>query len=480
MTDSLTLVQPLVLCGGGGVRLWPKSNREQPKQFLPLLSKRDLLSDTLDRFTPLKKKAWIICEQSQQTLLRSHHLDRTQRVLLEPCRAGTAIAVAIGAFQALAEGENSDPLLFITPCDHAIRNPAALFDAMAKAAVAATKKIICFGIHPDHPETGYGYIEAEDGSTKDVLAIRRFREKPDQATAAKWIQSDRYYWNSGMFFSSARTLLGQIRQWAPDIYQAAADAWHERKEADPFTRFPKKIYSACPNLSIDRAVMEKSNDSAVLPINRLGWIDIGSWENLFRVRQEIGNLDPDGNDIEGDVTTLASNNNLIMADDSHSIAVLGLKDMVIAANSDVTLIADRKQTGNIDRIRQQWQARPNQPKSRAKCHRPWGHYQIIDEGRNFIVKRITVDPDGILSLQYHHHRFEHWIVVAGHAHVTKGDDHLVLTPNQSIYIACGEHHRLENKGKEPLQIIEVQIGDILEEEDIVRLEDVYGRASPQK
>jgi len=388
-------------------------------------------------------------------------------ILLEPVARNTAPAIAVAALQATADG--SDPLLLVLPSDHVIADAAAFRAAVVSASAAAEAgKLVTFGIVPTSPETGYGYIRAESGD--GVRAVAEFVEKPDADTAAAYVASDEYFWNSGMFLFRASRYLEELARHHPAMLDACKAAFAAAKHDPDFVRLDRAAFEACPSDSIDYAVMEKTADAAVLPIS-VGWNDIGSWSALWSVAEQ----DSDGNAHHGDVIALDCRNTLAWGD-GRLVTLLGLDDVVVVDTDDTLLVAHRDKVQQVKDVVAQLkrESRP-QASLHRKVYRPWGAYDSIDSGERFQVKRITVKPGAALSLQMHHHRAEHWIVVRGTALVVCGDQKLLLSENQSTYIPLGTTHRLENPGKVPLELIEVQSGSYLGEDDIVRFEDVYGR-----
>jgi mannose-1-phosphate guanylyltransferase/mannose-6-phosphate isomerase len=462
---------PVILSGGSGTRLWPLSREAYPKQFLPLAGKDTMLQATWRRVAPLATSAPILVANEDHRFMVAEQLREVGctpgAILLEPVGRNTAPAIAVAALQATAGGE--DPLLLVLPSDHVIADTVAFRAAVSRAAAAAgTGRLVTFGIVPTGPETGYGYIKA--GAGDDVRAVERFVEKPDAATAQGYVASGEYFWNSGMFLFRASRYLEELGRHQPQMLAACRAAFdNARRDAD-FVRLEKDAFAACPSDSIDYAVMEKTADAAVLPIS-VGWNDVGSWSALWEVAEQDG----DGNAHHGDVVALDCRDTLAWAN-GRLVAMIGLRDVVVVDTDDAVLVAHKDQVQEVKTVVARLKAagRP-EPTLHRKVYRPWGSYDSIDMGERFQVKRITVSPGAALSLQMHHHRAEHWIVVSGTARVTRGEDTLLLSENQSTYIPLGVTHRLENPGKVPLELIEVQSGSYLGEDDIVRFEDVYGR-----
>lgn len=390
-----------------------------------------------------------------------------QALILEPVGRNTAPAIAIAALQALANGD--DALLLVLPSDHVVRNEAAFHAAVKQAAVAAEAgKLVTFGIVPTAPETGYGYIKAAAGES--VRAVDRFVEKPDLATAEQYVASGEYFWNSGMFLFKASRYLKELETLQPAILAACRQALDKAARDNDFIRLDAEAFAASPNDSIDYAVMEKTADAAVVPLDA-EWNDVGSWSALW----EVSDKDADGNACHGDVIALDCKDSYAYG--NRLIAMVGLQDVVVVETDDAVFVGHKDRVQDVKEIVGQIK-RDGRSEAAAhrKVYRPWGAYDSIDNGARFQVKRITVKPGATLSLQMHHHRAEHWIVVSGTAEVTRGDEVILLSENQSTYIPLGVTHRLKNPGKLPLELIEVQSGSYLGEDDIVRFEDSYGRA----
>ncbi len=463
-------VLPIILSGGSGTRLWPLSRESYPKQFLPLVGEHSMLQATWLRAAPVAGHAPIVVANEEHRFVAAEQLQqigvKPQSILLEPKGRNTAPAIAVAALEATRNG--ADPLLLVLPSDHVIRDEAA-FQAAVRAAAAAAEqgKLVTFGIKPTAPETGYGYIKA--GAGNGVSAVERFVEKPDLATAQGYLASGEYYWNSGMFLFRASRYLEELRRFQPAIADACSTAWEASKRDADFTRLDKDAFAASPSDSIDYAVMEKTADAVVVPLDA-GWNDVGSWSALL----EVSPQDAQGNAHHGDVIEIDCRNTYAYG--SRLIAIVGLQDVVVVETDDAVLVGHRDRIQEVKQIVARIKASGRSEATwHRKVYRPWGAYDSIDNGQRFQVKRITVKPGATLSLQMHHHRAEHWIVVSGTAEVTRGEDVLLLTENQSTYIPLGVTHRLKNPGKLPLELIEVQSGSYLGEDDIVRFEDTYGR-----
>jgi mannose-1-phosphate guanylyltransferase/mannose-6-phosphate isomerase len=464
-------ILPVILSGGSGTRLWPLSREAYPKQFLPLVGDVTMLQATWKRVAAIAGKAPIVVANHEHRFMAAEQLRECnvtpQALILEPIGRNTAPAIAIAALQALASGE--DALLLVLPSDHVVRDDSAFHAAVGKAAVAADAgKLVTFGIVPTAPETGYGYIKAQAGA--GVHAVDRFVEKPDLATAEQYVASGEYYWNSGMFLFRASRYLQELEALQPAILDACRTALDKASRDSDFIRLDADAFAASPNDSIDYAVMEKTADAAVVPLDA-GWNDVGSWSALW----EVSDKDADGNACHGDVIALDCRNSYAYG--TRLIAMVGLEDVVVVETDDAVFVGHKDRVQDVKEIVGQIK-RDGRSEAAAhrKVYRPWGAYDSIDNGARFQVKRITVKPGATLSLQMHHHRAEHWIVVSGTAEVTRGEDVILLTENQSTYIPLGVTHRLKNPGKLPLELIEVQSGSYLGEDDIVRFEDSYGRA----
>ncbi len=492
----MTPIVPVLLSGGSGTRLWPLSRETHPKQFQPLVGEGSLLQATWRRIEGLPGiAAPIVVANEEHRFMVAEQLRQLgvspAALLLEPVGRNTAPAIAVAALQAMAGG--ADPLLLVLPSDHVIRDVPA-FHAAVQAATAAAGQgaLVTFGIVPTGPETGYGYIKAappaggpsgpklpakgigpEGPPTEgSVRGVERFVEKPDLATAQAYVASGDYFWNSGMFLFRASRFLAELQRFAPDMVSSATAALAGASRDVDFLRLDRAAFEACPADSIDYAVMEKTDAAAVLAIN-VGWSDVGSWSALW----EIADQDPDGNAHHGDVIALGCRNTLAWGG-RRLVSLLGLDDVIVVDTDDALLVAARDQVQQVKEIVARLKAdRRPEASVHRKVYRPWGSYDGVDSGERFQVKRIVVKPGAALSLQMHHHRAEHWIVVSGSARVTCDDRVFLLGENQSTYIPLGSKHRLENPGKVPLELIEVQSGSYLGEDDIVRFEDVYGRGT---
>jgi mannose-1-phosphate guanylyltransferase/mannose-6-phosphate isomerase len=473
---------PVILSGGSGTRLWPLSRELYPKQLLPLVGKGTMLQETLARVTGVDGVGApvVVCNENHRFLVAEQILEagiKSQAIVLEPVGRNTAPAVAVAAMAAVSDlpqhkggGNENDPLLLILPADHVIRDVNAFRAALEIGRKAASEgKLVTFGVVPNKPETGYGYIKRVNGPGP-AYAIDRFVEKPDLATAKSYVESKEYFWNSGMFLFRASVVLNELRELAPKIYEACAQAVTSAKRDLDFTRLPTKEFSACPSDSFDYAVMEKTKHGVVVPLDA-GWSDVGSWSALH----EAIPADSDGNVSLGDVLTADSRGNYLHST-SRLVATVGLQDHVVVETKDAVLVAPKSRVQDVKELVNQLKKQGRYETSlHREVFRPWGSYDSIDNGQRFQVKRLMVKPGATLSLQLHHHRAEHWIVVSGTARITRGEEVFLLEENQSTYIPLGVKHRIENPGKIPLHIIEVQSGGYLGEDDIVRFEDRYGR-----
>ena len=467
----MTDLQPDQLSGGSGTRLWPLSREAYPKQFLALAGDDTMVQATWRRVAPLAGAAPIVVANEDHRFLVAEQLRQAgaprAAILLEPAGRNTAPAIAAAALQATADG--ADPLLLVLPSDHVVTDEAAFHAAVREAIPAAAGgALVTFGIVPGAPETGFGYIQAEAGD--GVRAVRRFVEKPDAATAARYLSEGGYYWNSGMFLFRASRFLAELGRHAPAMLAAVRAACDGAVRDGDFIRLDKAAFEACPADSIDYAVMEKTDRAMVLPVD-IGWNDVGSWSALWEVSAQDG----DGNAHHGDVIAVDSRNSYAWA--RRLVALVGVDDLVVVETDDAVLVAHKDKVQQVKEVVARLKAgQRSHAVLHREVHRPWGSYDSIDQDEGFQVKRIKVKPGGRLSLQSHTRRAEHWIVVRGTARVTRDNDVFELHANQSTYIPLGAKHRLENPGDEVLELIEVQSGDYLGEDDIVRYEDVYGRS----
>ncbi len=483
------LIQPVVLSGGSGTRLWPLSREKYPKQLLPLIGEDSLLQATVRRVDGIAgvelAPPLVVCNEEYRFVIAEQLrvMGKPGTVVLEPLGRNTAPALTIAAQAAMKNG--ADPVLLVMPADHVIVDKAA-FQAVVRqgAALAERGAVVTFGITPDTPETGYGYIQAGEAfasaaDASNAKRIARFVEKPNLQTAQAYLAEGNYLWNSGLFMMRASVWLAALKVCRPDILAACDTAWAQGKTDGEFVRVGKDAFSACPSDSIDYAVMERIAAGAansrlpagvVIPLSA-GWSDVGAWEALWQVLPKDG----DGNVAQGDVLMQDSHNTLALSE-GRLIACVGVDDLIVVETADAILVAHKNKTQDVKKIVDRLKAAGRtEGQTHRKVFRPWGWYDSVDNGERFQVKRIVVKPGGTLSLQMHHHRAEHWIVVSGTAKVTKGDETFLLSENESTFIPLGTTHRLENPGRVDLEMIEVQSGSYLGEDDIVRFEDVYGR-----
>nr|WP_305075980.1 mannose-1-phosphate guanylyltransferase/mannose-6-phosphate isomerase [Microbulbifer sp. YPW1] len=464
---------PVILCGGSGSRLWPLSREAYPKQFLPLAGSHTMLQATALRVDGIAdvQAPILVCNENHRFAAAEQLQEAgcgAQSILLEPCARNTAPAIALAALTAVEQGD--DPLLLVLPADHVVADA----DGFRKAVTAATElaesgHLVTFGIVPTSPETGYGYIRSGE-VVADGWKVAEFVEKPDLATAEKYLASGEYNWNSGMFLFRASRYLEELSLHHPQILEACRAAIAGAARDLDFTRIDAEAFGRCPSDSVDYAVMEKTESAAVVPM-QAGWSDVGSWSALW----ELAERDENENLLRGDVMAEDASGCLVHGGD-RLVGILGVRDLVVVDTDDALMVADKSRVQEVKTLVQRLkQSERSEAQNHRKVFRPWGYYDSIDAGPRFQVKRIVVKPGCQLSLQMHHHRAEHWIVVRGTAKVTRGDDQLLLTENESTFIPLGVVHRLENPGAIPLELIEVQSGSYLGEDDIVRFEDKYGR-----
>ncbi len=473
-------IKPVVLSGGSGTRLWPLSRQLYPKQLLPLVGDKTLLQDTiirLENFPNVSDTVTVICNDSHRFLVAEQLREinvKADALLLEPVGRNTAPALTLAAIANREAGH--DDVLLVMPADHVIQDTNTFQKILTEGSkLASQNMLVTFGIVPTKAETGFGYIKQGKAIDGESFVIDEFVEKPNAETAQKYLDSGEFLWNSGMFMMKASIWLAQIGQHASAILSACEKAYAEGKEELDFYRIDNDAFTACPSDSIDYAVAEKmiSGSKTKAAVVRLdaGWSDVGAWSELWN----IGDKDKDGNVTQGDVVAINSENSMFHSQE-RLIAAVGLKETIVVETADAILVAHRDHVQDVKQVVEWIKAEGRDEHIAHRCvYRPWGNYDSIDMGERYQVKRITVNPGEILSLQMHHHRAEHWIVVSGTASVTRGDETFLVTENQSTYIPIGTKHRLENKGAIPLEMIEVQSGSYLGEDDIVRFEDVYGR-----
>lgn len=463
------MITPVIMAGGSGTRLWPLSRAGYPKQFLALNGEKTMLQQTVERLSKLATADPItICNERHRFFVAEQlrEIDALGKILLEPVGRNTAPAIALAA---LIEKEN-DPLFLVLAADHVITDEVSFAETVLKAVPLAEEgRLVTFGILPTEPHTGYGYIKAGEGRD-GAYSVASFNEKPAAKVAARYLSEGGYYWNSGIFLFKASRYLAELEVHRPDIAAACVRATKNISSDLDFVRIDTEAFTACPDDSIDYAVMERTDDAMVVPMDA-GWNDIGSWSSLW----DISGKDEFGNVTLGDVLLNGTANSLVRADDK-LVAVVGLDDVVVVSTKDATLVANKERVQEAKAI-----ASTLQKKNRSEwehhreVYRPWGKYDSVDHGERYQVKRITVKPGAKLSVQKHHHRAEHWVVVSGTGMVGKDDEQVLLVENESIYLPVGCVHWLENPGKIPLEIIEVQVGAYLGEDDIIRLSDRYGR-----
>lgn len=467
---------PLILSGGSGTRLWPVSRRNLPKQFLSLSGDGTLFQQAITRTQKLPEVAApiVVASEDHRFMVADQLLEvgvKGAAIVLEPLARNTAPAIALGALKALEHDPQA--LLLVLPADHLIGDTTSFTAAVQQALPAAREGwLVTFGIRPDRPETGFGYICRAESIGGDAFRVERFVEKPDLATAESYVKDGSYDWNSGMFLFKASRYLEELGQHAPDMLEAVRKAYATGHSDLDFVRVDAEAFAKVPDNSIDYAVMEKTSHAAVIPVS-CAWSDIGSWSALWL----SGQHDEQGNQREGDTLTINTRNSLLRSHDRHMIATVGVDDLIVVSTPDATLVVHRDAAQDVKKVVDQLKASGRTEHSFHRVvHRPWGSYDSLEEGGRFQVKRIVVKPGASLSLQKHHHRAEHWIVVSGTAEVTCDDKVFLMAENQSTYIPLGSVHRLRNPGKVPLELIEVQSGSYLGEDDIVRFDDVYGRA----
>ncbi|MFA0467066.1 mannose-1-phosphate guanylyltransferase/mannose-6-phosphate isomerase [Vibrio breoganii] len=478
------MILPIIIAGGTGSRLWPLSRELYPKQFLKVVGDESLLLQTFNRLEGLaEQEPLVICNEEHRFIvaeqIRFGGFKHSQ-IILEPVGRNTGPAIALAALEALKQTEDSDadPILLVLAADHFIEDQEVFHESVRQAVTHAEKdKLVTFGIVPTSPEIGFGYIKRGTFISETAFQVDSFVEKPDLDTAQDYLDSGEYYWNSGMFMFKASRYLAELKKHNPAILEACEKAMGNTQADLDFIRVDKEAFEACPSDSIDYAVMEpacSSNDSnnlVVVPMDA-GWSDVGSWSALWDVSEK----DAQNNVHKGDVLTVNSNNNYVYSENK-LIATVGVSNLVVVETKDALLVAEKSQVQDVKNIVQQLkEAGRSEYKIHREVYRPWGKYDSIDFGKRDQVKRITVNPGQKLSIQKHHHRAEHWIVVSGTASVTNGDEVILVTEDQSTYIPLGTIHALENPGKIPLEMIEVQTGSYLGEDDIVRFEDRYGRA----
>ncbi|WP_439503628.1 mannose-1-phosphate guanylyltransferase/mannose-6-phosphate isomerase [Methylophaga sp.] len=463
---------PVILSGGSGSRLWPLSRKNKPKQFLTLFNDSSMFQSTLTRLDGLDslEAPLIVCNNEHRFMVAEQLQEiglEANGIILEPCARNTAPAIALAALKAMDKGE--DPLLLILAADHLISDVTAFHKAIEQAQkLAEQDKLVTFGIQPQSAHTGYGYIEAEEKSKPS--SVKRFIEKPDLATAESYLSAGNFFWNSGMFLFKASAYIKELARFSPEMLSSCKQSLEKAVIDLDFVRVDPELFEQSPSDSIDYAVMEKTDKAMVVPLDA-GWSDVGSWSSLW----EAFTRDDDQNVLIGDV--LVENvHNAYIHSENRLVTVLGLDDVIVVETHDAVMVAHKDQAQKVKTIVEEL-TRQNRKEviTHRKCYRPWGNYDSVDMGDRFQVKRILVNPGASLSLQMHYHRAEHWVVVSGTAEVTRDDEVMLLGENESTFIPLGSVHRLRNPGRVPLEIIEVQSGAYLEEDDIIRLQDTYNR-----
>lgn len=483
ITPVLKNLYPVIIAGGHGTRLWPLSREKFPKQFQKLINEESLLQATLTRLGLQfleTHEAILLCNQEHRFLVAEQlqQIQAKAAILLEPVVRNTAPAIALGALHLLAK--NPQAMMLVMPADHWISDTQQFMQAVEKACVlAANGDIVTFGMTPDSPQTGYGYIEMGAGAGEGVFQLHQFIEKPTLEKAQEYLNTGNYLWNAGIFCLSAKTYLDLLERYQPAIIQAAKTAYENARIDQDFIRIDEAAFAQAPAISIDYAIMEKMGVDApnakVIPVN-MGWTDIGSWSALWQTKAK----DKDNNVLEGDVLAHDSTHCYVRSE-NRLVSLVGMANCVVVETSDAVLIADKSKIQDIKVVVEKLKSEPRSEVSEHRLvRRPWGCYEAIDSSARFQVKRITVNPGASLSLQMHYHRAEHWIVVKGTAQITCGDNIFTLHENESTFIPIGTKHRLKNPGMIPLEIIEVQSGSYLGEDDIVRFEDDYQRETIQK
>ncbi|MCG7547216.1 mannose-1-phosphate guanylyltransferase/mannose-6-phosphate isomerase [Pseudoalteromonas sp. Of7M-16] len=466
------MILPIIMAGGSGTRLWPLSRGNYPKQFLKLHGENTMLQETISRLNGLEHSpVMLICNEEHRFIAAEQvrQLDvKHSGIFLEPVGRNTAPAIALAAFKAIEN--NEDPLLLVLAADHVIEHQAAFLESVEKArSLAQQGKLVTFGIVGTTPETGYGYIKRGE-AVENGFVVNSFVEKPDLSTAKQYIASGDYYWNSGMFLFKASRYLEELKAFRPDIYSACEKAVEVQNSDMEFVRVDKDAFEACPDESIDYAVMEHTQDAVVVPMDA-GWNDVGGFAALW----EVSEKDENGNAFIGDVKSVDTKNTLVFGEDK-LVSTVGVEDLVIVNTKDAVLVAHKNESQKVKEIVNQLKRdQRSEVTFHREVYRPWGKYDSVDNGERFQVKRITVKPGAKLSVQMHHHRAEHWIVVSGTARVHLDGEERFVTENESVYIPITSVHALENPGKVDLELIEVQSGSYLGEDDIVRFEDRYGR-----
>ncbi|HHL2561321.1 TPA: mannose-1-phosphate guanylyltransferase/mannose-6-phosphate isomerase [Yersinia enterocolitica] len=470
------MLLPVIMAGGTGSRLWPMSRELYPKQFLRLHGVNSMLQETVNRLEGISvREPVVICNEEHRFLVAEQlrQINKlSHNIILEPVGRNTAPAIALAALNAISQGD--DPIMLVLAADHIINDCDAFHQAITGAIPFAKKEsLVTFGIVPTGPETGYGYIQRGESTVNDIseaFKVKRFVEKPNLETAEQYINSGEYYWNSGMFMFRAKRYIQELDKFRPDILEACKAAMKDSDSDKDFITIDKDKFSACPDESIDYAVMEQTSSAVVVPLDA-GWSDVGSWSALW----DVSNKDKLGNAVTGD-TFLHDTQNCYINTDEKLVAAVGVDNLVIVSTKDAVLVVDKSKVQDVKKIVEHLkQTKRSEYRRHRETYRPWGRCDIVVNEQRFNVNRITVKPGGAFSMQMHHHRAEHWIVLSGTAKVTIGDKTFLITENQSTFIPIGSLHMLENPGKIPLELIEVQSGSYLGDDDIIRVKDHYGR-----
>ncbi|HCT9095982.1 MULTISPECIES: mannose-1-phosphate guanylyltransferase/mannose-6-phosphate isomerase [Serratia] len=469
------MLLPVIMAGGTGSRLWPMSRELHPKQFLRLHSLHSMLQETLKRLDGVEvSEPVVICNEDHRFMVAEQlrQIDMlSHNIILEPIGRNTAPAIALAALNAIAQGH--DPIMLVLAADHIIKDVATFHHAIEAAIpYAAGQSLVTFGIVPSGPETGYGYIQRGEstGENAEASSVKRFVEKPDLATAQSYVDSGEYFWNSGMFMFRAKRYLEELERFRPDILDACRLSLADTECDKNFINVNYDAFSSCPDESVDYAVMEKTHDAVMIPLDA-GWSDVGSWSALWEVSQK----DEAGNALTGD-TFLHNTRDCYINTDEKLVAAVGVDNLVIVNTKDAVLVVDKSKVQDVKKVVEHLKKhKRSEYRRHREVYRPWGICDLLVDEKRFNVNRITVNPGEAFSLQMHHHRTEHWVVLAGTARVTTGDKTFLLTENQSTFIPIGVIHRLENPGNIPLELIEVQAGSYLGDDDIIRIKDHYGR-----
>ncbi|MDX8380546.1 MAG: mannose-1-phosphate guanylyltransferase/mannose-6-phosphate isomerase [Ghiorsea sp.] len=468
---SKASLKAVVLAGGSGTRLWPMSRQQLPKQFLKLGGDESLLAATISRLKPLVEQddVWVVTNEAHATGEAFSELNHLHTIL-EPSAKNTAPAIALAA--ALLQENGDDPLMLVLPADHLIKDIPAFHESLKKAMkIAEEGKLVTFGIVPEHPDTGFGYIQADACNQDGNFPVKRFTEKPNLITAKSFLQQGNYFWNSGMFVWKASVILQEISKFAPEIFDVVMQMKDKWENGEPWQEAVRHEFQNMPSISIDYAVLEQSKNVMVVPVS-MGWSDVGSWDAVF----DLTAKDDCNNAVSGHAVAIDCENTLLRSE-SRLLTAVGLKDIIAVETVDAILLCQRGESQRVREIVKRLKLnQESEYNEHVTVRRPWGSYTVLENTDGYKMKRIEVNVGASLSLQRHQHRSEHWIVVSGTATVTRDAEVLTVAKNESTYIPIGSKHRLENRGKMPLQMIEVQVGDYLQEDDIERFDDVYGRA----